>query len=162
MKKAVALLLFVLLIVPALTNAQTLHNMETATVAWDAVARPTCANTGTPTAVCPTPGGLAVGVIKYQVYGVNNLVDKTGVKIGGEITATQLLISNTLNVTTYIGVESLFYGTGGAAVQKSIAKAWSYDPASAAGGNTFGFLYRLPDIPPPVPAWPGGIRLLNP
>jgi hypothetical protein len=149
--KKIVLILGIMSLWVGICNAQMLYNLETATVAWDAVARPTCAPTGTPTAVCPAPGGLAVGVIRYQVYGTNNLVDRVGVKIGGEITATQLLISNTLNVTTYIGVESLFYGTGGAAVTKSPSKAWSTVAADVAGGNTFGFLYKLPDIPPPIP-----------
>ena len=161
--KKIAVFLFVLMLFPMLATAQTLYNLETATVAWDAVAKPVCGSTGTPTAVCPTLGGAAVGVIKYQVYGANNLVDKVGVKIGEELTATQLLISNTLNVTTYIGVESLFYGAGGAAVQKSTSKAWSTVAANCAGGNTFGFLYKLPDIPPPPPpASAGGLRNLAP
>jgi hypothetical protein len=161
--KKIAVFLFISLLFPVLATAQTLHNMETATVAWDAVSKPLCASSGTPTAVCPTPGGPAAGVVKYQVYGTNNLVDKVGVKIGGELTATQLLISNTLNVTTFIGVESLFYGTGGAAVQKSTAKAWSTVAADCAGGATFGFLYKLPDIPPPPPpATAGGMRTLIP
>ena len=159
--KKLALILGIMLLASPLW-AQTLHNMETATVAWDAAARPTCAPTGTPTAVCPAPGGLAVGVIRYQVYGTNNLVDRVGVKIGGEITATQLLISNTLNVTTYIGVESLFYGTGGAAVQKSVNRAWSTVVADVAGGNTFGFLYKLPDIPPPIPDSIKNLRIPTP
>lgn len=159
MKKLIIVLVIVFLAIPAFS--QTLHNVPTATVAWDAVAKPTCATTGTPTAVCPTPGGVAVGTITYQVWATNNLVDTVGIKIGGEISATQLLISFTKGVTYYISIDSRFNGTGGAAQQVSVGRAWSHKAADCAGGSTFGFLYKDPDIPPPVPGKPAGVRMLS-
>lgn len=159
MKKLIFTLAFIFIAVSAF--GQTMYNGPQFTVGWDASAKPTCATTGTPTAVCPTPGGPAVGTITYQVWATNNLVDTVGVKIGGEITATQLLISFTKGTTYYISIDSRFNGTGGAAQTVSAGRAWSHKAADCLNGNTFGFLYKDPDIPPPVPGKPAGVHMLS-
>ena len=139
MKKLIFCLAFLFIATNAFS--QVMHNQQSATVAWDAVTLPT-GQTGT---------------MKYQVYTKNDLVSTTGTKTGGEITATQLLISPfTAYVNYYIGVESIFYPTATPTVpQKSATLAWSTNAADCLNGVTFGFLYH------PAVNKPGGIRLIS-
>lgn len=120
------LLTLVLLLIAGTAGAQTLHNVQNATVAWDAV---------------PFPTGTT-GAIYYQVYTKNDLVSTTGTKVGAEIQATQLLIGPFApGVTYYVGVETIFWQAGAATAQRSATLAWSHNAADCEGGNTFGFSF---------------------
>ena len=139
MKKLIIALIIVFSFV-GICSAQTMHNQQYATVAWDAV---------------PFPEGTT-GAIFYQVYTKNDLVATTGTKVGGEIQATQLAIGPfSLNTNYYVGVETIFWKAGESVAQKSETMAWSYNAADCANGVTFGFLYRLPVNKP------GKVRLIS-
>ena len=163
--KKIAVFMFITILFPVLATAQTLHNMKTATVGWDAVTPGICTCSAPPCAVteaCPVIGQPARGAIKYKVYSSNNMLDQVGVAISGEIDPTQLLVSIPENTPVYLGVESIFWPAGGGSSLKSAQKAWSYNASDCADGVTFGFLYKLPVIPPPPPATAGGMRTLIP
>lgn len=148
------LLILAILLLAAPVMAQTWYTANQVTLAWDAVPMPNCSSNGPPAPpICPTPGGPAVGTMKYQVYSRNDLVS-TGTKVGAEITATQLLISLTTMGQYYFGVESIVYYSGQTVGQKSPLKAWS-NVAADTNNNPFGVLYLL------APSSPGGLRLIQ-
>jgi hypothetical protein len=122
MKKAIIILAILFLAAPAM--AQTMHNFSQATVAWDAVA---------------VPEG-ATGAVKYQVYVKSDPAATTGTKVGGEVTATQALISFLPFVIYYAGVQSVFYPTGAATPETSTI-AWSNVAEDCSPAGSFGFYY---------------------
>ena len=76
---------------------------------------------------------------KYQVYSRNDLVS-LGNKIGGEVTANQLVVSFTTEGRYYLGVEVIRYPAGETVGIKSATKAWSNvaaDTANSPFGVTF-------------------------
>jgi hypothetical protein len=144
MKKLIFYYVFAIIFLFCINSfAQVMHDQKSATIAWDAPAQST-----SPDAV--------VGIMKFQVYTKNNLVETTGTKVGGEITATQLFISPfTPYVNYYVGVESVFYPSATPTVASKSVIAWSTNAADCAGGTTFGFLYK------PATNKPGGVRLIS-
>ena len=121
MKKLILILL--LFAVPAMAQAQTWYSANQATLAWDAVAK-----------VLPTDQAN-----KYQVYSRNDLVS-LGTKIGGEITATQLVVSFTVEGRYYLGVEAIRYPVGETVGIKSAIKAWS-NVAADTNNSPFGVTF---------------------
>jgi hypothetical protein len=145
-------LILVVLVFAAPAMAQTWYTANQVTLAWDAVAMPTCsAGTAAPP-ICPTPGGPAIGTMKYQVYSRNDLVS-LGQKIGTEITATQFLISFPAWGSYYLGVEAIVYFSGQTVGVKSPTKAWS-NVAADTNNSPFGVLFFA------APTSPGGLRLV--
>lgn len=114
--------------------AQTWYPANQFTVAWDAV--PKVLATDQPN--------------KYQVYSRNDLVS-LGVKVGQEITATQLLVSLSVEGRYYIGVEAIRYPSGETVGLPSATKAWS-NVAADTNNIPFGILFFT------APAQPGGLR----
>jgi hypothetical protein len=94
----------------------------------------------------------AIGQNKYQVYSRNDLVN-LGSKIGGEITATQLLISLSVEGRYYLGVKSVRYPAGETVGIPSVETAWS-NVAADTNNNPFGVSYFT------APVSPGGLRLV--
>ena len=93
MKRLLIILAILIFAAPAM--AQTWYTANQVTLAWDAV-----------------PKVLATDQAnKYQVYSRNDLVS-LGSKIGTEITATQLLISLTVEGRYYLGVKAVRYPAG--------------------------------------------------
>ena len=134
MKKLIAIaILLIATAAPAM--AQTWYTANQVTFAWDAVAK-----------VQPTDSEN-----KYQVYTRNNVSDP-GVKIGGEITATQLVVSFSAEGRYYLGVEAIRYPSGETVGIRSATKAWSNVAADAAGAIPFGVMFF---------AAPGGARSLK-
>jgi hypothetical protein len=123
-----------ILAVATVSQAQTWYTANQFTIAWDAV-----------------PKVLATDQAnKYQVYSRNDLVS-LGSKVGTEITATQLLVSLTVEGRYYMGVEAIRYPAGETVGIPSPTKAWSNVSADT-GGNPFGILFFT------APAQPGGLR----
>jgi len=135
MKKLV-LILGILFLWVGIGNAQTWYTANQVTLAWDAVPK-----------VLTTDQAN-----KYQVYSRNDLVS-SGTRIGGEITATQLLISFSTEGRYYLGVESIRYPAGETVGIRSICKAWS-NVAADTNNNPFGVMFFA------VPGSPGGLRLI--
>jgi hypothetical protein len=139
MKKALIILAILLTVGAASSRdalAQTWYTANQVTLAWDAVPK-----------VLPTDQAN-----KYQVYSRNDLVS-LGSKIGGEITATQLLVSFTNEGRYYLGVEAIRYPAGETVGIKSVAKAWS-NVAADTNNNPFGVSFFA------VPGGVGGLRLI--
>jgi hypothetical protein len=134
MKRILIIIAILILAAPAM--AQTWYTANQVTLAWDAVPK-----------VLP-----ADQANKYQVYSRNDLVS-TGTKIGGEITATQLVISFSVEGRYYLGVETIRYPSGETVGIKSATKAWS-NVAADTGGNPFGVMFFA------APTSPGGLRLI--
>ena len=134
MKRLIIILAILILAAPAM--AQTWYTANQVTLAWDAVPK-----------VLTTDQAN-----KYQVYSRNDLVS-LGSKIGAEITATQLLISLTVEGRYYLGVKSVRYPVGETVGIPSIGTSWS-NVAADTGGNPFGVLYFT------APIFPGGLRLI--
>jgi len=123
MKRLFFILLILIFAAPAIVHAQTWYTANQVTLAWDAV-----------------PKVLATDQAnKYQVYSRNDLVS-LGSKIGGEITATQLVVSFTVEGRYYLGVESIRYPVGATVGSKSATKAWSNVAADTAN-NPFGVTF---------------------
>ena len=129
------LLIIAVLTMAGVANAQTWYTANQVTLAWDAV--PKVATTDQAN--------------KYQVYSRNDLVS-LGTKIAGEITATQLLISFSIEGQYYLGVESIRYPAGATVGLPSSTKAWS-NVAADTNGNPFGVSFFN------LPGKPGGLRL---
>ena len=130
---AVQAILLVCLVVFALVSgagAQTWYPANQATVAWDAVA--------------PIETG---DVIKYQCY-TRNDTTSAGTKVGGEITATQQVISFPSEGRYYVGVETVRYKTGETVGIPSATKAWSNVAADCAAAGPFGIVYLISPGPP--------------
>jgi hypothetical protein len=121
------LIVIVILILAGVANAQTWYTANQVTLAWD-----------------PVPKLLATDQAnKYQVYLRNDLVSN-GTKIAGEITATQLLISFSVEGQYYLGVESIRYPVGVTVGITSASKAWSNNAADT-NNNPFGVsFFTLP------------------
>ena len=106
------LIIIAILVMAGVANAQTWYTANQVTLAWD-----------------PVPKVLATDQAnKYQVYSRNDLVSN-GTKIAGEITATQLLISFSVEGQYYLGVESIRYPVGATVGITSASKAWSNNAA---------------------------------
>jgi hypothetical protein len=125
MKRLLIILAILIFAAPAM--AQTMYDANQATIGWDAVTKLADGTT--------IP---AANTVKYQVYTKPNSV-ATGVKVGTEITATQLLISFAVEGSYFIGVEALRYN-GTTLVSKS-PLSWSDVPANCQGGVAFGINY---------------------
>lgn len=121
-------IIFAILIVASIASAQTWYEANQVTFAWDAV---TTLSDGT-----AIPSG---NTVKYQVYTKPNSVS-AGVKTGGEITATQLLISFTTEGQYFLGVEALRY-SGTTLLSKSNPITWSDVASNCQGGVAFGVTY---------------------
>jgi len=134
--KRFILILTILMFAPAVVMAQTWYTANQVTLAWDAVPK-----------VLTTDQAN-----KYQVYSRNDLVS-LGSKIGGEVTATQLLISLTVEGRYYLGVKTVRYPVGETVGIPSVGTAWSNVAADTAN-NPFGVLYFT------APGFPGGLRLV--
>ena len=134
MKRLLIILAILIFAAPAM--AQTWYTANQVTVAWDAV-----------------PKVLATDQAnKYQVYSRNDLVS-LGSKIGAEITATQLLISLSVEGRYYLGVKSVRYPSGETVGIPSVGTAWS-NVAADTNNNPFGVSYFT------APIYPGGLRLI--
>ena len=129
------LIIIVVLCMAGVANAQTWYTANQVTLAWDAVPK-----------VLTTDQAN-----KYQVYSRNDLVS-LGTKIAGEITATQLLISFSVEGQYYLGVESIRYSAGSTVGVPSLTKAWSNNAADT-NNAPFGVSYLI------RPAITGGLRL---
>lgn len=121
MKKLICLIF--ILSIPSLGFSQTWYTANQVTFAWDAVPK-----------VQPTDQ-----TNKYQVYSRTDTVSN-GVKVGGEITATQLAVSFTVEGRYYLGVEAIRYPAG-ETVGILSDRAWSNIAKDAAGGVPFGVVY---------------------
>jgi hypothetical protein len=136
MKRFIIILSILILAAPAMVNAQTWYTANQVTLAWDAV-----------------PKVLATDQAnKYQVYSRNDLVS-LGSKIGAEITATQLLISLSVEGRYYLGVKSIRYPAGETVGIPSVGTAWS-NVAADTNNSPFGVLFFA------APTSPGGLRLI--
>lgn len=121
MKKLFIVLAILMLAAPAM--AQTWYTANQVTLVWNAVPK-----------VLTTDQAN-----KYQVYSRNDLVS-LGNKIGGEVTANQLVVSFTTEGRYYLGVEVIRYPVGETVGIKSATKAWSNvaaDTANSPFGVTF-------------------------
>ena len=134
MKRLLIILAILTFAAPAI--AQTWYTANQVTLAWDAVPR-----------VLTTDQAN-----KYQVYSRNDLVS-LGSKIGAEITATQLLISLSVEGRYYLGVKSVRYPVGETVGIPSTVTAWSNVAADTAN-NPFGVMFFT------APISPGGLRLI--
>jgi hypothetical protein len=131
MKRTLAALLMVAVILCAThAMAQVWYDANQVTFAWDAVTKLADGTT--------IPAG---NTVKYQVYSKPNSVS-TGVKVGTEITATQLLISFSVEGSYFLGVEALRYN-GTTLISKSAPITWSDVAANCQGGVAFGVNYWL-------------------
>ena len=135
MKRLIIILAILLLAAPAM--AQSWYTANQVTLAWDAVPK-----------VLTTDSAN-----KYQVYSRNDLVS-LGTKVGAEITATQLLISLTVEGRYYLGVKAIRFPAGETTGIPSIGTAWS-NVAADTNNNPFGVLYFV------APGFPGGLRLVQ-
>ena len=136
MKRTLIIILAILLLAaPAM--AQSWYTANQVTLAWDAVPK-----------VLTTDSAN-----KYQVYSRNDLVS-LGTKVGAEITATQLLISLTVEGRYYLGVKAIRFPAGETTGIPSIGTAWS-NVAADTNNNPFGVLYFV------APGFPGGLRLVQ-
>lgn len=117
------LIALAVLIFAAPAMAQTWYTANQVTFAWDQV--PKVIGTDQPN--------------KYQVYSRNDAVS-LGNKIGGEITATQLLVAFTVEGSYYLGVEVIRYPAGETTGIQS-EKAWSNVAEDTASGVPFGVMY---------------------
>jgi len=126
MKKKLALIVLVLFVLaPMVALAQTWYTANQATVAWDAVAP------------------IATGdVIKYQVY-TKVGTSGTPAKVGGEITATQLALTFTVEGRYFVGVQTIRYPTGETVGIPSATTAWSNVAADCAAAGPFGIVYYV-------------------
>ena len=134
MKRLLIILAILIFASPAM--AQTWYTANQVTFAWDAVPK-----------VLTTDQAN-----KYQVYSRNDLVS-LGSKIGSEITATQLLISLSVEGRYYLGVKSVRYPVGETVGIPSVGTAWS-NVAADTNNNPFGVLFFT------APTSPGGLKLL--
>lgn len=131
MKKFLMVMMVVCLLTFASSvSAQTWYPTNQATVAWDAVPP------------------LATGdTIKYQVY-TRMGTTGDGTPVGGEITATQLAITFSVEGRYYVGVKTIRYPQGETVGTPSAATAWSNIAADCAAAGPFGIVYYLAPITP--------------
>ena len=124
MKKKLALVFaLLLLLAPVVALAQTWYTANQATVAWDPVAP------------------IATGdVIKYQVY-TKVGTSGTPAKVGGEITATQLALTFSIEGRYFVGVQTIRYPTGETVGIPSATTAWSNVAADCAAAGPFGIKF---------------------
>ena len=126
MKKKLALVFaLLLLLAPVVALAQTWYTANQATVAWDPVAP------------------IATGdVIKYQVY-TKVGTSGTPAKVGGEITATQLALTFSIEGRYFVGVQTIRYPTGETVGIPSATTAWSNVAADCAAAGPFGIVFYV-------------------
>ena len=135
MKKKLALMVLVLFVLaPMVALAQTWYTANQATVAWD-----------------PVPPVATGDTIKYQVY---TRVGTTGtpVKVGNEITATQLAITFSVEGRYYVGVDAVRYPSGETAGIRSATISWSSNAADCSSAGPFGIVFYV------APAAATGLR----
>jgi len=130
------LIILVILIFASPAMAQTWYTANQVTLAWDVEAKVLATDQAN----------------KYQVYSRNDLVS-LGSKIGAEITATQLLISLSVEGRYYLGVKSIRYPAGETVGIPSVGTAWS-NVAADTNNSPFGVSYFT------APIYPGGLRLV--
>jgi len=131
MKKSMFTLLAILLFVFAsAAHSQVMHNLDPAKFAWDASQLPK-----------NSAGANIPGVMKYQAWSKPAVLGETGVKVGGEIVETQIMLSFPAYVAAYPGVQAVFYPSATPTVPYFYTIAWSTSAAACAGGVTFGVLY---------------------
>jgi hypothetical protein len=114
--------------------AQTWVTANQGTVAWDVVA--------------PI---VATDTIKYQVY-TRIGTTGNGAPVGGEIVATQLAITFSVEGRYFVGIKAIRYPIGETVGIPSIV-SWSNDPLVCAAAGPFGFLYYV------APNNPIGLRV---
>ena len=124
MKKLLLVLVLICLFVTPVF-AQTWYTANQVTVGWDAV-----------------PPIVSTDTVKYQVY---TKVGTTGTpaKVGGEITATELTISFSVEGRYFIGVETIRYPQGETVGIPSATKAWSENAADCAAAGPFGVVFYV-------------------
>lgn len=125
------LIVFLLLFFAPACFAQVWHPANQATVEWDAVTKRSDGSA--------IPAG---DTVKYQVWSRLGTAG-TPAKVGAEITATQLVISYSVEGRYFAGVQAIRYPVGETAGVAS-AVSWSSDPLVCAGGTAFGIVYYLP------------------
>lgn len=125
-----------ILILTSVAQAQTWYTANQVTLAWNAVPK-----------VLTTDQAN-----KYQVYSRNDLVS-LGNKIGGEITANQLVVSFTTEGRYYLGVETIRYPVGETVGIKSATKAWSNEAADT-NNSPFGVTFFA------APGGASGLRII--
>ncbi len=127
------ILVVILFCTPA--YAQTWHTANQFTLGWDPV--PLAEPSDQPN--------------KYQVYTRTDLVS-SGTPVGGEITATQMVITLSTQGRRFFGVETIRYPAGETVGFKSATKAWSNVAADCGPDGPFGVVYFV------APPAPGGLR----
>ena len=114
--------------------AQTWYTANQVTIGWDAVAKLQTTDQAN----------------KYQVYSRNDLISN-GSPVGGEITATQLLVTLSVEGKYYFGVKTIRYPQGETTGIPSVGTAWS-NVAADTNNSPFGVMYFV------APGFPGGLR----
>lgn len=165
MKRLAIALVLIAVLAPALAPAQTIHNVQSATIAWDPVARPVCSCPQPPcawTQECPAEG-QALGALYYQVYTRTDPNDSVGTKYGAATQETQLAMTFPAGQTVYVGIETVWWPKGEDEPRLSAEKSWSNVAADCANGQAFGVRYQpaAPTTPKPLPARPKGIRVVK-
>ena len=121
--KRFALIFAFIFLFAGVAYAQTWHTANQMTVAWDAV-----------------PPVAAGDVIKYQVY-TRIGTSGTGSPVGGEITATQLVVTFSTEGRYFVGVKSIRYPSGETVGIPSVTTSWSNDASVCAAAGPFGIVY---------------------
>jgi hypothetical protein len=132
MKRLIIILAILIFASPAM--AQTWYTADQVTIGWNAFAKLQTTDQAN----------------KYQVYTRNDLVSN-GSPVGGEITATQLLITLSVEGKYYFGVKTIRYPQGETTGIPSVGTAWS-NVAADTNNNPFGVMYFV------APGFPGGLR----
>ena len=130
MKKVLSLILFVMLLAPTFSGAQTIieYTTTTGTMAWNASAK-----------VATTDDAN-----RYQVVWRTDMVS-AGTAVGSPITATQLALTIPVDVKYYFGVKALRYQAGVKTAESAVA--WSSDPASTSNAPWMFNTTRAPLLP---------------
>ena len=136
------LIIIALLLVASVASAQTWHNANQATLAWNAVTQ-LSDNTTIP----------AGNVVKYQVWRrLSPALPTAGEMVAGEITSLQQVVTFTVEGGYFLGVQALRFVDNVKVSSSTIA--WSDVAANCQGGVTFGIQYWL------APTFPVGLRRL--
>ena len=126
----VGLLVLGILGIPLFGLAQTWYTANQATVAWD-----------------PVPPVATGDVIKYQVY-TKVGTSGTPVKVGSEITATQLAITFSIEGRYFVGVDTVRYPVGETVGIRSATIAWSNNAADCSSAGPFGIVFYVSPVAP--------------
>jgi hypothetical protein len=129
MKRLFIILAVLIFAAPAM--AQTWHNANQGTFAWDAV------TTLAGGATIPTGN-----VVKYQAWKrLSPALPTAGEMVGTEITALQQTVSFSVEGGYFVGVQALRFVDNVKVSTSTIS--WSDVPANCQGGVAFGFQYWL-------------------